>query len=165
MPTFTRTIVSNRPDPAEQIAQRCVHDFVDAPYNCAEAVVAAFSEARGEDPRALTPMVTGFGGGVGSLGHMCGAISGGLVVLGRRAGELGLKKPQVRAMARGLYEGFEKSFGTTSCHALTAHDCEAAAGAPYDIRNCAKYLRHVAHAASAMMAEAESAAHPSVPAG
>jgi C_GCAxxG_C_C family probable redox protein len=157
--------VPELPKTAEEIADRCVHNFVDAPFNCAEAMVAAFSEARGEDPKALAPMLTGFGGGVGSLGHMCGAISGGLVVLGRRSGELGLKKPQVRAMARGLYEGFEKEFGTTSCHALTAHDCEAAGGAPYDIKNCGKYLRHVANAASAMIATAESAQAAEPPRG
>ncbi len=148
--------MSERPQTAEQIADRSVHNFVEAPFNCAEAVVAAFSEARGEDARTLAPLVTGFGGGVGSLGHMCGAISGGLVVLGRRAGELGLKKPQVRALARGLHEGFEQAFGTTACGKLKAHDCEDEAGAPYDIRNCGKYLRHVATATAMMMAQAES---------
>jgi C_GCAxxG_C_C family probable redox protein len=128
----------------EKVAERAEHNFVADSYNCAEAVVAAFSEARGEAPRALTALVSGFGGGVGGLGHMCGAISGGLVVLGRAAGEMGLDRATTRGMARELHETFEQAFGETSCRALTAHDCEAGNGAPFDVRQCGKYLRHVA---------------------
>lgn len=125
-----------------RVADAAVHNFVEDSYNCAEAVVAAFSAARGEPPRTLTPLVTGFGGGIGSLGHVCGAITGALVVLGREAAEAGAARPAVRAAAAELYASFERRFGTTSCHALTQHDCNAAGGAPYDVRHCAKYLRH-----------------------
>jgi C_GCAxxG_C_C family probable redox protein len=137
------------------VAEASARNFVEDSYNCAEAVVAAFSAARGEDPRALTPLVTGFGGGVGSLGHMCGAISGGLVVLGRRAGELGLPKAEVRAMAQELHGTFEAAFGTTECRELTRHDCEAAGGAPFDLRQCGKYLRLVADRAETLLDAAE----------
>ncbi len=138
----------------ERVAERAEHNFVADSYNCAEAVVAAFSEARGEAPRALTALVSGFGGGVGGLGHMCGAISGGLVVLGRAAGEMGLDRATTRGMARELLETFERAFGETSCRALTAHDCEAANGAPFDVRQCGKYLRLVAGTCARSLAAA-----------
>jgi C_GCAxxG_C_C family probable redox protein len=123
------------------VAEDAIGKFVDDSYNCAEAVVAAFSEARGEPPDTLTPLVSPFGGGVASLGHMCGAISGALVVLGRRAGELGLGKREIRSMAQDLHGSFERRFGTTACRELTRHDCES--GTPFDLRNCGKYIAHV----------------------
>lgn len=126
------------------VAEQAARNFVEDSYNCAEAVVAAFSAARGEPPRSSTALVSGFGGGVGGLGHMCGAIAGGLVVLGRAAGELGLDRATVRAMSRDLHQGFEAAFGSTACSVLSAHDCEAAGGAPFDVRQCGKYLRFVA---------------------
>ncbi|MCC6528619.1 MAG: C_GCAxxG_C_C family protein [Polyangiaceae bacterium] len=142
-------------DRARAIGASAVQKFVEEPYNCAEGVVAAFSEARGEPPRTLTALASPFGGGVGSLGHMCGALAGGLIVLGRRAGELGLARSVTRGLVQELHRGFEATFGTTACRELTAHDCEAAGGAPYDVRSCARYLAHVAEKTSELMDRAE----------
>lgn len=146
---MTRTLDGARI--GEDAAQRFVHGS----YNCAEAVVAAFSEARGEAPRTLTPLVTCFGGGVGSLGHMCGAISGALVVLGREASERGLPRPEVRALAQELHRSFERQFGTTACRELTRHDCEAGGGAPFDLRSCGKYIQHCVETACASLVARE----------
>ena len=138
------------------VGEEAARKFVEEPFNCAEGIVAAFSEARGESTRAFTALATPFGGGVGSLGHMCGAISGGLMVLGRRGGELCLPRPTIRGMAQELYQDFEETFGTTSCRDLTRHDCQAAGGAPYDLRQCAKYLRFVADKTTELVARSEA---------
>lgn len=149
----------------ERIAGDAIAKFVDDSYNCAEAVVAAFSEARGEPPHTLTPLVSPFGGGVGSLGHMCGAISGALVVLGRRAGELRLGKREIRSMVQDLHGSFERRFGTTSCRELTRHECES--GAPFDLRHCGKYIGHVVATTVASLEAREKSAHraPAPPPG
>ncbi len=123
------------------IAERAVELFVEESYNCAEGVVAAFSEARGEAPGALARAVTGFAGGIGSLGHVCGALAGALVVLGRESAERNVSSGAVREGARDLYLAFEQRFGTASCRALTHQECGAANGAPCELGVCGKYLR------------------------
>lgn len=138
------------------IAEKAVHNFVHDSFNCAEGIVAAFSEARGEPPRALTALVAPFGGGIGSLGETCGALTGALVELGRRAAERGLDRKQVRAAAQALYKGFEARFGSVRCHTLTGHDCREPGAAPYDLRECGKFIRYAATEAERLV-EAQAA--------
>ncbi len=45
-------------------------------YNCAQAVAAAFSDLTGLDEKTTARMVSGFGGGIGRLREVCGAVSG-----------------------------------------------------------------------------------------
>ena len=51
-------------------------------YNCAQAVVAAFSDLTGFPMEQAMAVSGGFGGGVGgSHEELCGAISGGVMAL------------------------------------------------------------------------------------
>lgn len=45
-------------------------------YNCAQAVAAAFCEEIGLSREQAAKMVSGFGGGMGRLREVCGAVSG-----------------------------------------------------------------------------------------
>ena len=45
-------------------------------YNCSQAVVGAFSEELGMDPALAMRLVSGFGGGMGRMREVCGAVSG-----------------------------------------------------------------------------------------
>ncbi len=49
-------------------------------YNCAQSVAAAFSEETGLPKEALIKMASGFGGGIGRLREVCGAVSGMVLV-------------------------------------------------------------------------------------
>lgn len=51
-------------------------------YNCAQAVAAAFSEELGLTERQAAKMVSAFGGGMGRMREVCGAVSGMLFVMG-----------------------------------------------------------------------------------
>ena len=51
-------------------------------YNCAQAVAAAFSQELGLTEQQAAKMVSAFGGGMGRLREVCGAVSGMLFVLG-----------------------------------------------------------------------------------
>ena len=51
-------------------------------YNCAQAVAVAFSEELGLTERQAAKMVSAFGGGMGRMREVCGAVSGMLFVLG-----------------------------------------------------------------------------------
>ena len=53
-----------------------------AGYNCAQAVVLAFKEELGIDAGTLLKLSSSFGGGLARLREVCGAVSGGAMVLG-----------------------------------------------------------------------------------
>ncbi len=51
-------------------------------YNCAQSVVVAFSEDMGMEPDFAARISSSFGGGVGRMREVCGAVSGMAMVLG-----------------------------------------------------------------------------------
>ena len=51
-------------------------------YNCAQAVAVAFCGEMGLTERQAARMVSSFGGGMGRMREVCGAVSGMLFVLG-----------------------------------------------------------------------------------
>ena len=61
--------------------ERAVDLFVEG-YNCAQAVAAAFGDLTGLDEKTAAKMASCFGGGMGRMREVCGAVSGMLMVLG-----------------------------------------------------------------------------------
>ncbi len=66
---------------------------------------------------------TGFGGGVGARGSMCGIVSGSVMVIGLKHGQ---GREDERSVALGAYlrcgqllDWFKKEFGSQMCHDLT----------------------------------------------
>lgn len=51
-------------------------------YNCAQAVVLAFEDLLGADRETLLKASAPFGGGMGRMREVCGAVSGAMIVLG-----------------------------------------------------------------------------------
>ena len=51
-------------------------------YNCAQAVAVAFCDITGLDEKTTARMVSPYGGGMGRLREVCGAVSGMFFVLG-----------------------------------------------------------------------------------
>lgn len=49
-------------------------------YNCAQAVVLAFSDVTGLDEKTSAMLASGFGGGMGRMREVCGAVSGMFIV-------------------------------------------------------------------------------------
>lgn len=49
-------------------------------YNCAQAVAVAFSDLTGLSPQLSAKMASSFGGGMGRMREVCGAVSGMLMV-------------------------------------------------------------------------------------
>lgn len=49
-------------------------------YNCAQAVVLAFSDMTGLDEKTSAMLASGFGGGMGRMREVCGAVSGMFIV-------------------------------------------------------------------------------------
>lgn len=95
-------------------------------YNCAQSVVLAFShlikEKSGIDESQLVRMVSPFGGGMGRLREVCGAVSGMLFVLGALEGYDNPKdntgKTRLYEDIQLLAERFEKENGSIICRNL-----------------------------------------------
>lgn len=51
-------------------------------YSCSQAVVAAFNDLTGLDDSTAKKVSSAFGGGIGRLREVCGAVSGMFMVLG-----------------------------------------------------------------------------------
>jgi C_GCAxxG_C_C family probable redox protein len=55
-------------------------------YNCAQSVLAAFSEETGISSDTALKIATGLGAGMGRNQEVCGAVTGGILVLGLKHG-------------------------------------------------------------------------------
>lgn len=56
-------------------------------YNCAQSVLLAFSDLTGLDEKAALSISSSFGGGMGRLREVCGAVSGMFMAAGLLYGE------------------------------------------------------------------------------
>lgn len=75
----------NPQDLDERVA-RAVEYFM-AGYGCSQSVVAAFSDLYGLDETMARRIAAGFGGGVGRMRMMCGAVSGLVMLVGLDCGQ------------------------------------------------------------------------------
>ena len=65
----------------DERVERAVENFM-AGYGCCQSVVAAFSDLYGLDETMAKRIAAGFGGGVGRMRMMCGAVSGIVMLVG-----------------------------------------------------------------------------------
>jgi C_GCAxxG_C_C family probable redox protein len=65
--------------------QLAVDKFAEG-YNCAQSVVFAFRDECGLSEDAALKVSCGFGGGMGRKQEVCGAVTGGIMILGLRRG-------------------------------------------------------------------------------
>lgn len=91
-------------------------------YNCAQAVFAAFSDVMGIDEKTALKLSSSFGGGMGQMGEVCGAVSGMFMVAGAifgydDSGDPELKKEHYK-LIRELADEFKVSYPTIICREL-----------------------------------------------
>lgn len=70
----------------EARVQRAVELFMQG-YGCSQSVVAAFADMYGLDHTMAVRIAAGFGGGVGRMRMMCGAVSGIVTLVGLHCGQ------------------------------------------------------------------------------
>ena len=91
-------------------------------YNCAQSVAVAFSDVTGLEETAAARMVSGFGGGMGRLREVCGAVSGMVfvasVLYGYSAPEDNKGKRELYALVQTLAEEFRAQAGSIICREL-----------------------------------------------
>ena len=91
-------------------------------YNCAQAVAVAFCDVTGLEEKATAKMVSPFGGGMGRLREVCGAVSGMFFVLGQLYGydttDDDEHKKQVYEQVQELAGKFREICGSIICREL-----------------------------------------------
>ena len=95
--------------------------FVEG-YNCAQAVAVAFCDVTGLEEKTAARMVSAFGGGMGRMREVCGAVSGMYFVLsylyGYDAPIEGGPKKQLYTDVQMLAGKFRESCGSIVCREI-----------------------------------------------
>jgi C_GCAxxG_C_C family probable redox protein len=94
-------------------------------YNCAQSVLLAISEYWNIRNDLIPKIASGFGGGIGRCGSVCGALTGGVMAIGIRYGtnESSLEK-RLRSyeLAQSLCRRFNQRHGSMLCRELISFD-------------------------------------------
>ena len=100
--------------------------FFNSGFNCAQAVLAAYCEDFGLDPKTALKISGGLGAGMGRLQRTCGAVTGAFLAIGLKYGKCeegdDRAKEKTYDLVREFAKRFEERHGTTSCRALLGID-------------------------------------------
>lgn len=131
-------------------------------YNCCQAVVLAFSEEIGLDEKAALAIASSFGGGIGRLREVCGAVSGMCIVAGMKYGYTSptatTEKSEHYKRIQQLAGEFEEKNGSIICKVLTGLEKNTHTPAErtpeyYKKRPCADLVYDAAEILEKMLAE------------
>jgi C_GCAxxG_C_C family probable redox protein len=104
----------------------------DNDFNCCQAVFSVFAPDLGLDRDRALRIATPFGGGMGRLGEVCGAVTGAFMALGLKCGDpdsnSGAKDRSYEAV-RAFVERFSDLHGSIRCRELLGCDIEGMAEA------------------------------------
>ena len=90
-------------------------------YNCAQAVAAAFSDVTDCTPKMSAKLVSAFGGGMGRMREVCGAVSGMFFVLSALYGYDSPNPDAQKALyttVQQLAEKFRQQTGSIICREI-----------------------------------------------
>jgi C_GCAxxG_C_C family probable redox protein len=94
-------------------------------FACSQAVLSAFAADFGLDRDTALRLAGGFGGGMGRMGEVCGAVTGAFMVLGLKYGQAKPEdieaKEKSYAMVREFTNRFKSRNGSILCRELM--DC------------------------------------------
>jgi len=134
-------------------------------YNCAQAVLCAFGDVTGMDIESSARLASSFGGGLGRMREVCGAVSGAAMVLGIARGYSDPRDPEAKkahyALIQEFCRRFKAEFGSIICRELLDGVETTPGGVPeartpayYDRRPCPSFVRGAAKIVDEMLAEA-----------
>ena len=145
-------------------AEKAVKLFKEEGWNCAQSVYGAFSDVTGMDKRTAMLVSSSFGGGLGRLREVCGAVSGAAMVLGVMCASDDPADREAKAAHYALVQEFARRFkersGTIICRELLANQAdtrpvpEARTEAYYKKRPCALLVQDAAEIVEDMLKEA-----------
>ncbi len=106
----------------EECAEKC---FAKG-FNCAQAVFSAFAVPLGIPEQNALRIAAGFGGGMGRLQEVCGAVTGAFMIIGSRYGMVQPEDTTARDRTYELVQQFDRQFralhGSINCRELLGCD-------------------------------------------
>ena len=146
----------NRADRAEELFREG--------YNCSQSVFAAFADVLGLTVEQAALESSAFGGGVGGMREICGAVSGMVLLVGRLCGYSDPKeyegKKAMYHLIQEMSQQFEQEMGSIICRDLLGIKKGESLPEPsvrteeyYQQRPCVKACRVAAKIASEMLEE------------
>ena len=107
------------------IAERAAF-YLGKGFHCSQTVLHVVQDLLGEEDEAAVRMMGGFGGGIGGMGSVCGAIIGGVAALGLTRGKgtiEGKEDPSLFPLCAELYHRFGTEIETSQfCADITGTD-------------------------------------------
>lgn len=135
-------------------------------YNCAQSVAIAFAAEMGKSEEEVARLASSFGGGMGRLREVCGAVSGALLVYGALRGYSdptdGDAKKRHYASVQDFAERFKAEHETIVCRELLKNIALKKEGSSepeertpeyYRTRPCARFVETAARILEDMLAE------------
>ncbi|MBP5254887.1 MAG: C_GCAxxG_C_C family protein [Lachnospiraceae bacterium] len=144
-------------------AEEAVRLFYEG-YNCAQAVFCAFRDETGMDLAEAAKLSSAFGGGIGRLREVCGAVSGALMAYGMLRGYADPRDPEAKirhyAGVRAFAAAFSEAHGSVVCRTILKDVPVSPGGVPeartpafYSRRPCLKCIRDAAAILDGMLRE------------
>jgi C_GCAxxG_C_C family probable redox protein len=131
-------------------------EYHDRGFGCGQSVLTSFSEEFGLDETTALKLSTGFGSGMGRMGDMCGALTGGFMVLGLKYGKInsdgskyGPSTEITYAKVAELTRRFRERNESIDCRDLTGLDLSKPEARVYAKEHnifsgrCAQYIQDV----------------------
>ncbi len=104
---------------ASERAAQLAYEFEKKYFGCSQATLAALIQAFGVGGTDLLRSSTCLAGGIARRGHVCGGLTGGLLMIGYLTGrdDLEMFSQYGRAMEYGntLYDRFQEELGSVNC--------------------------------------------------
>lgn len=95
-------------------------------YHCAQSAFLAFAPACGLEQEEAARIAASFGGGVGGMGEICGALNGACIALGILKGDFApgdLEEKEAHyARVQRLAEWFKEANGSMYCRDIKRED-------------------------------------------
>ena len=119
-------------------------------YNCSQAVLLVILEHWGVKNELVPKIATGFGGGIGRCGSICGSLTGGVMAIGTRYGtsEPSENRLPTYELSRKFYGQFEKQNKGVLCKELIGYtlsnpdEYEKAKNENVFQKKCPKYVKN-----------------------
>ena len=136
----------------EIYSEKAVNNFKSG-YNCAQSVFLAFAEDFGFDKETALKLSSSFGGGMGRLREVCGAVSSMFAIAGLKYGYTSPNDDKAKAkhyeLIQALAEKFKSKYGTIICRELLELPEGADSPIPskrteeyYQTRPCEAFVRY-----------------------
>ncbi len=125
--------------------------FFNEGFNCAQSTFCPFCEELGLDKETALRLTSSFGGGMGRLREVCGAVSAMFMIAGLKKGYTSSNDDETKekhyALIQSLAQEFKQKHGTIICRELLGLEDGASEPKPskrtaeyYAVRPCEEFI-------------------------